>query len=498
MHPVDALVLLAYLAGVVAFGTWVGRAQHTVRDYFVSGHRLPAWAIMGSIVATETSTVTFISIPGVAYVSNFTFLQLVIGYMLGRVVVSVVLVPAYFRGDVLTAYELLGTRFGSATKRLASSVFIATRTLADGFRLFATGLVLAALFSMTAAGAFSDTIVVGASILVISAITVLYSYRGGMTAVVWTDVVQLAVYLVGAGVAAWLLLGDIPGGWSEVVAVAGPAGKFTLLDFTFDVTRNYTFWSGVIGGMFLTTATHGTDQMLVQRYLCARSVRDARAAVLWSGVVVFVQFTLFLLIGAMLFVYYTQHAPAEVAAFTVDGQISSDRIFPYFIVNRLPPGLVGLVLAAVLAAAMSTLSSSLNSSSAALMGDFVLPWRGARLDEDRRLGLSRRFVVLFGVAQAAAALAAIELSRRVVDEVLAVAAFTNGLILGLFLLGTLTRRVQERGALAGLSAGTAVMLAVKLATAIAWQWYVLIGACVTFGVGAAAARWLDPDPDGRP
>jgi solute:Na+ symporter, SSS family len=501
MHAVDLLILVAYLAGVVGFGAYVGGAQRTVQDYFVSGRRLPAWAIMGSIVATETSTVTFISIPGVAFASNFTFLQLVIGYLLGRVVVSVLLIPPYFRGEMLTAYQLLGQRFGTSTKRLASAIFIGTRSLADGFRLFATGLVLAALFSTGAVGTVAaralpflppETAVLTIAIIILAVATVFYTYHGGMTAVVWTDVIQLAVYLVGAVVAAGLLLRDIPGGWSEVMAVAGPQGKFQVFDFTWDVTRSYTFWSGVIGGMFLTTATHGTDQMMVQRYLCADSVSSARRALLWSGVVVFMQFALFLLIGTLLYVFYTQHAAAEMAAFTVDGRVVTDRIFPQFIVQHLPVGVVGLVLAAILAAAMSTLSSSLNSTAAAVMGDFYLPSRGARLSEAAKLRLSRVLTGIFGIVQVTAALAAIWLSRRVIDEVLAVASFTNGLILGLFLLGTLTRRVRERGALAGISVGTAVMLAVKLGTAISWQWYVLIGSVVTFTAGVLASRWLDP------
>jgi SSS family transporter len=503
MHPLDLAVLLAYLAGVVLVARVMGGAQRTMQDYFVSGRRLPAWAIMGSIVATETSTVTFISIPGFAYTTNFTFLQLVIGYLLGRLVVSALLIPAYFRGDILTAYQLLGTRFGSTTRRLASAVFIATRTLADGFRLFATGLMLAAVLGLSERGGVPiasllpflapDTALLVIAIVVISVVTLFYTYEGGMTAVVWTDVAQLVVYLGGALFAALLLLQQIPGGWSEVREVAGEAGRFRLFDFTWDVTRSYTFWSGVIGGMFLTTATHGTDQMMVQRYLCARTAGDARAALLWSGLVVFVQFALFLTIGAMLYVYYTQHAPAEIAAFTVDGRVQGDRVFPYFVVNHLPPGLVGLVLAAVLAAAMSTLSSSLNSSAAAVMGDFVSTAAKRVRDEAALLRLSRRTTLVFGALQAIAAIAALALSRRVVDEVLGIAAFTNGLILGLFLLGTLTTRVRERSALAGLAAGTVVMLGVKLGTAISWQWYVVIGSAVTFTVGLVAAPALDRD-----
>lgn len=503
MHPADLIVLVLYLGAMVVVARLTGSAHRTMQDYFVSGRTMPAWAIMGSIVATETSTVTFISIPGFAYTTNFTFLQLVVGYLLGRVVVSLLLIPLYFRGDILTAYQLLGQRFGLTTRRLASSVFIATRTLADGFRLFATGLMLAAVLGLAAERGVSlagllpflphDVAILVLSIVVISVVTLAYTYEGGMTAVVWTDVAQLAIYLAGAGVAAAILLQSIPGGWSEVRAVAGAAGRFTLVDFTWDLTRGYTLWAGVIGGMFLTTATHGTDQMMVQRYLCARSVTGARQALLWSGVIVFLQFALFLLIGAMLYVFYTEHATSELARFTVNGRVAGDRVFPFFVVDHLPPGLVGLVLAAVLAAAMSTLSSSLNSSAAALMGDFLVPRYGAAWSEATKLRISRRATLVFGVLQAVAALAALALSRRVVDEVLGIAAFTNGLILGLFLLGTLTSSVRERGALAGLAAGTAVMLAVKLATLIHWQWYVVIGSITTFAAGWLASRVLDTD-----
>ena len=502
MHAADVVVLVAYLAGVVLLGAYFGQSQRTIQDYFVGGRDVPAWAIMGSIVATETSTVTFISIPGLAYLGDYTFLQLAFGYVLGRVVVAVVLIPGYFRGEVLTAYQLLGQRFGRTTRQLASAVFLATRNLADGFRLFATGLVLAALVGTGTAlgrGAAAtlpmlppDIALLAASIVVIGVLTIVYTYAGGMTAVVWTDVAQLVIYLGGAVVAAVIALHHIPGGWAEVVSVAAPAHKFAVFDFTWDLTKGYTFWSGVIGGIFLTAATHGTDQLIVQRYLCARSERAARAALIWSGVLVFAQFVLFLVIGTLLYVFYTRYAPADVARFTLAGRVASDRIFPDFIAHYLPAGLVGLVLAAILAAAMSTLSSSLNSSAAAAMGDFYLARRPGAGDA-ALLRRSRVFTAGFGVIQIAAALVAIQLSQRVVDEVLAVASFTSGLILGLFLLGTLTSQVRERGALTGLAAGTIVMLVVRFATAISWQWYVLIGSMVTFTVGVLASTVLEGD-----
>lgn len=501
MQPVDLVVLVVYLAGIVALGAWFSRAHRTVQDYFVSGQSLPWWAIMGSIVATETSTVTFISIPGLAYTTNLTFLQLVTGYMVGRIAVSVLFVPAYFRGRLLTVYQLLRERFGGGVTRLASGVFLATRTFADGFRLFATGLVLAAVLrAMPATDALAGRLLPGVdptytvlvvAVLVIGVATILYTYHGGMTAVIWTDVIQLAVYLIGALVAAWVLLQAIPGGWSEVRAVGGAAGRFQLFDFTFDLTRGYTFWSGLVGGAFLTTATHGTDQLMVQRYFCARSEGDARKALLWSGAVVFAQFVLFLLLGVMLFVYYTQHAPAEIANFTRDGRLLTDRIFPYFIVRHLPTGMVGLVLAAIFAAAMSTLSSSLNSSAAAAVNDFYLPV--ARETSDRRvLALSRGLTLVFGLLQMGIAVLAIRLSSRVVDEVLGIASFTNGLVLGVFLLGTFTR-VGQRAAFVGLAGGAALMLWIKLGTAVNWQWYVLIGSMATTAVGWAAGRALAVD-----
>jgi SSS family transporter len=506
VHPLDFAVLAVYLSGIVAFGAYFSKSQNTIQDYFVSGKSLPWWAIMGSIVATETSTVTFISIPGYAYSSNFTFLQLVMGYMVGRLAVSVLFIPAYFKGELLTVYQLLGDRFGGGVKRLASGVFLLTRSFADGFRLFSTGLVLAAVLRVTPAtddvarrfvpGLDPTYSILIVSVIVIGFATMIYTFHGGMTAVIWTDVIQLVVYLVGAAAAAMVLIDLIPGGWAEVRTVGGEAGRFRIFDFTWSLTRSYTFWSGLIGGAFLTTATHGTDQMMVQRYFCAKHAGDARKALLWSGVVVFAQFALFLTIGAMLFVYYTQHAPGEIGEFMRNGRLQTDRIFPYFIVRHMPVGLVGLVLAAIFAAAMSTLSSSLNSSSAAAVNDFYVPATKGRRTDRHYLTVSRVLTAMFGIIQMVVAVAAISFSSRVVDEVLGIASFTNGIILGLFLLGTFTTRVGQRAAFVGILGGASLMLAVKLRTSVSWQWYVLIGSLTTFAIGWLASRLIPDDPAG--
>ncbi len=500
MNSLDLVILVVYLAGTVLFGAWFSRSQRNVRDYFVSGQQVPWWAIMGSIVATETSTVTFISVPGYAYSNNFTFMQLVIGYMIGRIVVTILFVPSYFKGELLTVYQLLGQRFGSSVRRLASLLFLVTRSLADGFRLFATGLVLAALLlAMPGMEATARGWVPGLnptytlliiSVLVMGIATIVYTYLGGMSAVIWTDVIQLVIYLVGAVVAAWVLIDRVPGGWNEIVATGSAAGKFEWFNFSRDMTKSYTFWSGVVGGAFLTTATHGTDQLMVQRYLCSSSTRQARIALLTSGVVIFVQFLLFLLIGVMLYVFYTGYAPGEIASFTLNGRLQTDRIFPHFIVTHLPPGVVGLVIAAIFAAAMSTLASSLNSSAATAVGDFYMPMTGGNRGEGHYLNVSRLLTAFWGMIQIAVALVAINLSSRVVDEVLGIASFTNGVILGVFFLGTFTKRVRQGAAFVGIVVGAAVMLYVKLRTGITWQWYVLIGSTTTFVVGLLSSLLL--------
>jgi SSS family transporter len=482
LHWLDLIVLVVYMLGSLGVGWWFSRKQRNLRDYFLSDKDVPWWALMASIVATETSTVTFISVPAFAFAANakgeggnFTFLQLVFGYLVGRLIIVTVLLPLYFRGELFTVYQVLERRFGGRVKRAAAALFLATRSIADGIRLFLTALVLVALTG------WADPV----SILLIAAVTIAYTYLGGMAAVIWTDTIQLAVYLAGAILAGVILLGRIPGGWDEVAAAGAALDKFRLFDFTFDLSRSYTFWSGLIGGAFLTTATHGTDQLMVQRYLCARRPREAVWALLGSGAVILAQFALFLLIGVMLFVFYQTvgSLPAQVAE-------RADRVFPYFIVTELPRGMVGLVVAAIFAAAMSTLSGSLNSLAATAVTDFYRPLVAPGRDEGHYLRISRWLTAAWGGVQVLVAMLAIAMRGRGVDAVLAVASFTNGPILGLFLLNVLARRVGPRGALAGVILGVAVMTWVGLGLRISWQWYVLIGAAVTFGSGVVVSAML--------
>ncbi len=504
MSLIDLVVLSVYLLGVIVLGVKYSGRQASVQDYFLTSKRVPWWALLGSIAATETSTVTLISVPGYAFGGDLTFLQLALGYVVGKVLVAAILMPGFFRGDLLTAYQRLSRRFGQSFGRLTAMIFLVTRSLSDGFRLFATGLVLAAV--LASVPTLSDVVhrwmpmTDPASALLIVAVwtigiaTLAYTLLGGMMAVIWTDVVQFCVYLVGMMVVGLLLLAEIPGGWTGVIAAAQPNGKLVVVDFAFDLTRSYTFWSGLLGGMFLTGSTHGADQMFVQRYLCSRSSADASRALVWSGFVVLAQFAVLLAIGVMLWVYYTTQAPNELASLMVDGQVPTDRVLPAFMMSHLPTGVRGLVVAAIVAAAMSTLSSSLNSSAASTVGDFYLPAvAGAGRPTTHALTVSRMATIGWCLVQVFVAIVAIGLSSRVVDEVLGIQSFTGGLLLGAFLLSLGSTRGSV-GPTAGIVVGVAVLLAVRLLTPVSWQWYALIGAAVTFTAGWLVGNLSDRNP----
>ncbi|HWF38945.1 MAG TPA: sodium:solute symporter [Candidatus Acidoferrales bacterium] len=476
MHisPFDFAILIVYLAGITAFGARFRRGQKTLRDYFLGGRTAPWWALACSIVATETSTLTIIGTPGIAFAGNLGFLQLVLGYLVARVILCVVLIPQYFQGEFYTAYQLLEKRFGNRMKKAAAVVFLGTRTLAEGVRISAIGKVVSVAFGT------GDRL----SIAMVAALTMFYTFEGGMRAVIWTDVIQFALYITGSLAALLLLLHKIPGGWHEVTHTAAAAGgKLRIFDFTFSLTRSYTFWSGVIGGTFLTMASHGTDQTMVQRLLAARGERDAKKALLASGVIVFAQFALFLVLGVMLFVY-AQHSTLPVP------QGDADRIFPEFIVRDMPTGLSGLVLASIFAIAMSNASGSLNSLASSSMID--LGGTSASSKQSQALRRSRWMTLAWGLV-----LGLLGLIRwgPVLVAGLTIASITYGGLLGVFLLGTWNRRSNETGALIGFVTGIATMIAVTLLTPLAFTWYVVVGTIVTFTVGSVASS-LAPIPPG--
>jgi SSS family transporter len=486
---VDYAVLVLYLIGITVFGMLFRGSQKTVKDYFL-GAKNTSWIVISlSIVATETSTLTLIGVPALAYADfarpeqggTFTFLQVVLGYMVARIIISLLFIPAYFQGELLTAYELLKRRFGTNTKNFAASLFLVMRALAEGVRVFAASLVLSAVLS-TSLPSWPHLWLW--SIIIVGLLTLIYTFEGGISAVIWTDLIQLIIYIGGSLLAAYELVHLVPNGWSAIAAEGRAAGKFQIFSFTRDWTVPYTFWAGLLGGTFLTMASHGTDQLLVQRLLTCRNKRESQKALILSGVVVLFQFTLFLLIGVMLFAYYK--------AFPLTTRLASnDQIFPTFIVQRLPHGISGLVIAAIFAAAMSNLSGSLNSLASTTVLDFYKPFIGARASDEQLLKLSRWVTAGWGIVLICIAIVASNI-KSVFTAGLTIASLVYGPMLGAFLLGVLTKRANGRGVMCGMAASLISMLLIWYYTSIAWTWYVLMGTMVCFSVGYLVSLMSGP------
>ena len=502
---IDYAVLLLYLAGITIFGVMFRKSQRTVKDYFL-GDKNTSWIVISlSIVATETSTLTLIGVPALAYANyarpeqggNFTYLQVVLGYIVARIIISLLFIPAYFRGNLLTAYELLKNRFGVKTKNFAASLFLVMRALAEGVRVFAASLVLSAVLSASLPGLPYLWLW---SIIIVGVLTLVYTFEGGIAAVIWTDLIQLVIYIGGSLLAAYELLHLVPGGWHEIAAQASAANKFQLVSFTFDFSVPFTFWAGLLGGTFLTMASHGTDQLLVQRLLTCRNKRESQKALVLSGFVVLFQFALFLTIGVMLYAYYKSYPLTAKLA-------SNDEIFPTFIVQRLPHGVSGLVIAAIFAAAMSNLSGSLNSLSSSTVLDFYKPlWKPQACDGEL-LKLSRWLTAAWGIILIGIAVLASSWGS-VFTTGLTIASLVYGPMLGAFLLGVLTKRANQAGVMVGMAVTLLVMVFIKFNgpvlqwastklqlqptawmgwlaahTNIAWTWYVLIGTVICCLIG---------------
>ena len=486
MRFLDLATIAAYLIAITWFGARFRKSQRSLKDYFLGGHTAPWWAIALSIVSAETSTLTVIGTPALSFAGNFEFLQLVLGYLLARIVISFLFLPHYFRGEMYTAYELMRRRFGERIRRLTAGTFLLLRALAEGVRVFAVSIII--------------SIVIGTgevvSIAVIVCLTLFYTFEGGMTAVIWTDVVQMFLYVTGAVVSFFVILHQVPGGWPHVADVAGVAGKFRMFDFRFSLTpeffaRNYSFWAGIIGGCFLTTASHGTEQLLVQRLLAAKSERQSRAALFASWAVIFFQFALFLFIGVLLFVHYSD--ARRTAPQTLDA------IYPAFIWQNLPTGVAGLAIAAILAAGMSNLSAALNALASTTVMDFYKPLLARRRitqPESYFLAMARWTTVGWAVVLFLIGLIARNWGS-VLEAGLTIVSILYGSLLGVFLLGLLTRRVQENSAMIAMVAGLIVMISVKQWTHIAFTWYVLIGTTVTFLTGTIASVLLKESANER-
>jgi SSS family solute:Na+ symporter len=479
MAPLDLAVIVAYFALTLGAGLWVSRSQSTAGDYFLGARNLPAWAILFSIVATETSAITVISVPGLGARGDLTFLQLTFGYLVGRIGVAVWLLPGYFRGDQETAYQRIESRFGPTSRRLVSVVFLLTRLLGDGVRIFAGSIPLALLTGWS----------VPTAIVAMGTITLVYTLLGGLKAVVWSDVIQLAVYVTG-GIAALGIAWHLAGGADQALAAAAAAGKLRIFNPVISFTQTYTLLGGLIGGALLSAASHGTDQLIVQRLLATRSLRDARIAVVGSGIAVILQFALFLLIGSAIW-----------AAGLAPDDMPADQIFSRFILDKLPTGLAGLMVAGILAAAMSTISSSINALASSVTHDLYSSWTGVK-DPARLLRLGRIFSAGWGVALIGAALFFDQLSRGgdtpVVVLALSIASITYGALLGTYVLAARVTAAQGRDVVGAVLLSVTVMLFVVFSAQLAghsgfewlapvgrlaWPWYVPTGTALTILTG---------------
>ncbi|MGH7676649.1 MAG: sodium:solute symporter, partial [Gemmatimonadales bacterium] len=465
MRPLDVAVIVAYFAATLVAGVALGGRQRDAADYFLGRHGLPWWAIMLSIVATETSALTVISVPGLAARGDLTFLQLSFGYLLGRIGVAALLLPGYFDGTQETAYQRLERRFGPRARRVASAAFLVTRALGDSVRVFATAIPLAIITRWS----------IPAGILAVGLVTIFYTWLGGLRAVVWVDVVQLGFYLLGA-VATIVFALDLAGG-SDSFARAWEAGKLVVIDPAFSFSTTYTLWGGLVGGALLAAASHGTDHLIVQRLLAARGLPDARRALVGSGVFVILQFALFLLVGTTLWL-----AGADRPG------LRGDALYPTFVVERLPPGLAGLVVATILAAAMSTVASSLNSLASATTHDFYAPHTGRR-DPTHLLRVGRVMTLVWAVILVGGAMLFPDRRTPVVELALSIASITYGALLGTYLLGGLWHRAREVDVIVAVIVGVAAMVPVvlgfpvRLLPGLAWPWYVPLGTAITMAAG---------------
>ena len=466
VSTLDYAIIILYLIGITAFGKIIGGKQKTVKDYFVGKKEVSWWVISFSIVAAETSTLTFISIPGLAYLTNLNFLQLTFGYLIGRIIVAQVFLPAYYKGELSTAYSYLQNRFGNKTRSLASVTFLFTRTAADGVRLFATAIPLYLMLDISPMIA----------IIIIAVVALLYTFTGGLKGVIWVDAIQMFIYIGGAIIAGIYLINNIPGNLGEIFSSTEIFSKLSVFNFGFEngisgfFSQPYTLLSGLIGGAFLSMSSHGTDQLIVQRLLAAKDLGESKKALITTGVIIIFQFALFLIVGVLLYAYYGLI------------HVKSDEIFPKFIIEVLPFGVKGIIIAGLFAAALSTLAGSITSLSSSVMLDLYIPFK-KNIDEKKNLLYSKLLTIFWAIMLIFSAFIFMESSKAVVEIALSIASFTYGGLLGTFLLGLSNKKIKQNHAIAGFISAIVVMSFIIVFKVVAWTWFILIGVCVTLLVG---------------
>lgn len=472
-HTIDYVIIAIYLIGIALLGIFKGGKQKSTQDYFLGAKSVPWWAVCFSIVAAETSTLTFISIPGLAYLTNFNFLQVTAGYLLGRIIIAAYFLPAYYKGEMNTAYAYLENRFGSKTRSFSSVVFLFTRTAADGVRLFATAIPLKLMLDIS----------YPAAIVIIAIVALIYTYVGGVRGVIWVDVIQMFIYIGGALITIFFLANNyLPDGLSGVFNTEAIADKFEIINLGFGgglsefFSDPYTLLGGLLGGAFLSMASHGTDQLIVQRLLTIKDLKDSRLAIIGSGIIVIFQFFVFLFVGVLLYAYYGTFDLSSI------GLMKADEIFPKFIIESLPPGLSGLIIAGLFAAALSTLAGSMSSLSSSTMLDLYKPFKQIKSDSEE-LRISRLFTIMWAVLLVGSAILFMNSPDAVVELALSIASFTYGGLLGTFMLGLFVKKARQEDALAGFTGGILIMITVISLQLVAWTWYTLVGVMATLLIG---------------
>ncbi|MFI8484182.1 sodium:solute symporter [Streptomyces rubrogriseus] len=503
MRQLDLVVIVVYLIGIAWIGLRKAGRQKSAKDYFVGEGHMPWWTVSFSVVATETSVLTVISVPGGAYSGQgFGNVELALGYVVGRVVVATVLIPLYKRGGFVSAYQYLGDRFGLKLQGLASVTFVFTRLLAEGVRLFASAIPIKLLLDEFGVHASYRAI-----IIVITLITVVYTYLGGIKAVIWTDAIQMVLYLGGAVLAVAVLSAHVGG---DGYARALDAGKFALFDTDFNLahilTSPFALPTAIVGGAIFAMASHGSDQLIVQRVLATRTLREGQKAMIASGVFVTVQFAAFSLVGALLWSYNEGRSFAEL------GLSSSDNLYPEFILHGLPVVVSGLLVAGILGAAMGSLSSALNSMSNSTVADIIHSFFRSTPSEEALLRLARWMTLVWATLMAVFACAFSASTGNVYLTGLTIAGYTYGALLGAFLLGRLVKRANEVDSvvafLVTIGVMTYIVRGVKIdvttggttvSQAIAAQWLVPIGVLITLLVGGVLSLFhRAPEPSAAP
>ena len=478
----DWIIIFAYLGGIIALGMWFGKDQHNTRDYFLGSRNTSWWVIGLSIVAAETSALTIIGVPALAYGSNIAFIQMILGYVIARLILAVVMVPHYLKGEIYSPYQLFADRLGTSARQTAGGFFLISETLAAGVRVYVVSIPIQLMLGIGVLPA----------IVLFVVLSLIYTYIGGVKAVIWTDAVQFGLFLLGGLFALFYIPTLVDGGFEGVMAQAAQTGKLQWFNPEFGLAAPFNIWMGVIGGTVLVLSSHGAEQLIVQRVLACKNVADGRKALVLSAALVFPLFIIFLFVGVMLWVFYQAHPFKIPLPEAQSGLKANDFIFPIFMMTEVPHVLKGFLIVAILSAAMSSVSSALTSLSSVSTMDFVKGQHGKR-SEAFYLKFSKRSTVVWAVILILVAYLSREVAF-VMNAAFTLRGLTSGALVGGLVLAVFWKNGRAVSVITGMVAALGFMIGVsqfswdvtvggKVEThKVFWPWFTLIGAVVTLTV----------------